>query len=62
MKRIRKKQKILSLRVYGIMDIERETVIKVNLNKEELEFELELDNHDGNLILCSFDIKIKFLI
>jgi hypothetical protein len=62
MKRPRKKFKILSLHVYGILDKDKEEVIKVNLDKEELLFELELDNHNGSLILCDFDVKVKFFV
>jgi hypothetical protein len=60
MKRTRKNQNILSLHVYGILDKEKNKIIKVSLDREDLKFELELDNHSGTLILCDFDIKVKF--
>ena len=62
MKGPKKKSKLLSLRVYGILDKEKGEIKKVSLNKEELIFEIELDNYYGHLVLCDFDIKVKFLL
>lgn len=60
MKRKGKSQKILSLHVFGILDNHLKKIIKVSLDQEELEFDLDLDNHDGRLSLCDFEIKVKF--
>lgn len=54
--------KILSLHVYGILDKKAAKIRKVSLDREELEFEIELDNIDGNLMLCDFDLKVAFPI
>jgi len=62
MKRKRNSQKILSLHVYGILDKVTKKINKVSLDREELEFEIELDNIQGNLLLCDFAIKVKFPI
>ena len=58
----KKKPKILSLRVYGILDKKKKQITKVHLNREDIQLEIDLDNHEGNLSLCSFDIKIKVVI
>lgn len=52
--------RIISLHVYGIIDKNLAKVTKVSLNREELEFELDCDNHDNNLMLCDFELKVKF--
>lgn len=62
MKRSKSKNKTLSLHVYAILDKKFRRVTKVSLDKEEIEFEIDLDNHDQNLILCNFEIRIKIPI
>ena len=54
-----KKRKFFSIRIYGILDKKNEKILKVSLNKEEIKFELDLDNYDDNFILCDFDLKIE---
>ena len=54
----KQKTKIISVRVYGIFDKKKRKVTKVSLNQEEIQFEIDLDNLDGNLFLCIFDIKM----
>lgn len=62
MKRRRKKTKTLSLHVYGILDRKRGKITKVGLDKEEIQFEVDLDNHDSNFGLCDFELKVKIPI
>lgn len=62
MKRKGNPQKILSLRVFGILNTVTKKVTKVSLDREELEFEIELDNIQGNLLLCDFTVKVQFPI
>jgi hypothetical protein len=62
MKRKGNPQKILSLHVYGILDKVAKKVTKVSLDREELEFEIELDNIEGHLMLCDFTIQVAFPI
>jgi len=54
--------KVLSLHVYGILDKKAAKIHKVSLDREELEFEIELDNIEGNLMLCDFELKVAFPI
>ena len=58
----KQKSKVFSLCVYGILDKKKKQITKVSLNQEEIQLEIDLDNHAGNLSLCSFDIKIKMVI
>ena len=56
------KPKSFSLRVYGILDKKKKQITRVSLNKEEIQLEIDLDNHEGNLSLYRFDIKVKIVI
>lgn len=58
----KKKSKIFSLCVYGILDKKKKKITKVSLIKEEIQLDVDLDNHEGTLSLCSFDLKIKLVI
>lgn len=58
MKRRRKKIKSLSLHVYGILDKTKKEVTKVSLDREEIQLEIDLDNHNRNFSLCDFLIKV----
>ncbi len=60
--RTKKKFKFLFLHVYGILDKKKGDLLKVSLNKEEIQLEIDLDNHDRNFALCEFSIKIKIPI
>lgn len=59
MKRQRKKEKSVFLHVYGILDKVKRDITKVSLDKEEILFEIEMDNHDQNFSLCDFEVRIK---
>jgi len=56
-----KAQKIF-ISVYGILDKNKKKIIKVSLDKNEIQLEIDLDNHKGNLYLCKFDIRTEILI
>ncbi len=62
MKDSRKKPKIFSFRVYGILDKNKKEITKISLNEEEIQLEVDLENLHGNLALCSFDVKVKIPI
>jgi hypothetical protein len=59
-----KKQKIktLSFRVYGILDKNKKKIIKVSLIKDEIQLDIDLDNHKGNLSLCIFNIETEITL
>lgn len=58
MKGSNKNHKLLSLHVYGILNKKLEKITKVSLDKEELIFEIDLDNYSGHLVLCDFYVKV----
>lgn len=56
------KVKFTSLHIYGILDKRRREITRVSLDKEEIQFEIDLDNHEKNFGFCDFTLKIKIPI
>lgn len=59
---MKKKIKSFNVHVYGILDKKLEKITKVSLDEEEIRLDLDLDNHDGKLVLCDFNLKVKLAI
>ncbi len=55
----KKKTKMYSVRVYGILDKKKDQIVKVGLDREEIQFDIDLDNIERNLILCEFDLRVE---
>lgn len=62
MKRRRKKTKTLSLHIYGVLDKKQGKITMVSLDKEEIQFEVDLGNHNKNFGLCDFELTVKIPI
>ena len=58
----KQKTKTLSFRVYGILDKNKKKIIKVSLIKDEIQLDIDLDNHKGNLSLCIFNIETEITV
>lgn len=58
----KQKAKKLSFRVYGILDKNKKKITKISLVKDEIQLEIDLDNHKGNLSLCIFNIETEIFI
>jgi hypothetical protein len=60
-KSIKKKKKlqIIDMHVYGIFDIQKKAIIKISLDKDDLQMDLALmGGPSESLIECEFDIKV----
>ena len=52
-------KRLINLHMYGIFDKKKDTVVKVSLDKAEIQMELALGGGLGeNLTECEFDIKL----
>lgn len=54
----KKKTKTISVHVYGILDRKKQKITKVSLDKEDIKLDIDLENFDGRLMLCEFDLRI----
>jgi len=56
---IKKNPKILKLRMYGIFDTKKEKIVKVSMDKLEIDMEMALMGGLGdNLTQCEFEIAL----
>jgi hypothetical protein len=54
-----KNVKILKIHMYGIFDHQKQKVVKISLDKTEIDMELALSGGLGdNLVQCEFDIAL----
>ena len=56
-KKAKKIVRLIDLHMYGIFDVKKKTVVKVSLDKTEIEMEHALNGGD-NLIECEFYVKL----
>ena len=58
-KSIKKNLRIIDLHVYGIFDLKRNTIIKISLEKDDLQMDFALmGGPSENLAECEFNIKV----
>ena len=55
----KKKLRFIDLHVYGIFDLKKNTIIKISLEKDDLQMDFALmGGSSENLAECEFDIKV----
>jgi hypothetical protein len=58
-KSAKKKLRLIDLHVYGIFDKKKDTIIKLSLDKTEIQMEIALMGNIGEVLTeCEFDIKL----
>jgi hypothetical protein len=55
----KRKQRLLDLHLYGIFDLKKNTMLKISLDKEDLQMDFALmGGPSEHLAECEFDIKV----
>lgn len=55
----KKKLQIIDMHVYGIFDIQKKSIIKISLDKEDIQMDFALmGGPSESLTECEFDIKV----
>lgn len=58
-KSAKKKLRLIDLHMYGIFDKKKDTIVKVSLDKSEIQMEIALMGNIGEVLTeCEFDIKL----
>lgn len=58
-KSAKKKLRLIDLHVYGIFDKKKDTIIKLSLDKSDVQMEIALMGNMGEVLTeCEFDIKL----
>jgi hypothetical protein len=59
-KRVSRKKKILNIHMYGIFDVRKKTMVKVGLDKSEIDMDMALMGGLGdNFAQCEFDVSLR---
>lgn len=55
----KQKRRLIDLHVYGIFDLKKDTIIKISLDKDDLQMDFALmGGPSQQLAECEFDIKV----